>query len=134
MLCIRLASNWKLISELFFFSFLFFFCLFVVIAIDIDPCKVEMARHNATIYGVADRIEFIVGDYLLSDTLRADVVFLSPPWGGPGYSTNVRHRDSILFITISIITAFCLRFCVCCCRNPYSTWKRTCYPFLPLKS
>lgn len=57
-----------------------------VIAIDIDEKKIEMAKHNATIYGVADRIEFIVGDYFkLAKTLKADVVFLSPPWGGPQY-------------------------------------------------
>lgn len=68
---------------------MFFFC-FLVIAIDIDAKKIEMARHNAEIYGVADRIEFIVGDFLqLSDSLRADVVFLSPPWGGPDYVKNV---------------------------------------------
>lgn len=60
-----------------------------VIAIDIDPKKIEMAKHNAQIYGVADRIEFIVGDYFaLADTLHADVVFLSPPWGGPEYLHN----------------------------------------------
>ena len=34
-----------------------------VIAIDIDPVKVACAVRNAEIYGVADRIEFIVGDY-----------------------------------------------------------------------
>ena len=34
-----------------------------VIAIDIDPTKIELARLNAQIYGVADRIEFIVGDF-----------------------------------------------------------------------
>lgn len=57
-----------------------------VIAIDIDPIKLEMARHNAEVYGVADRIEFICGDFVkLSPTLLADVVFLSPPWGGPEY-------------------------------------------------
>lgn len=57
-----------------------------VIAIDIDQKKIEMAKHNATIYGVADRIEFIVGDYFaLAKRLKADVVFLSPPWGGPQY-------------------------------------------------
>lgn len=45
-----------------------------------------MAKHNAAIYGVADRIEFIVGDFLtLADSLKADVIFLSPPWGGPQY-------------------------------------------------
>ncbi|XP_026464687.1 trimethylguanosine synthase-like [Ctenocephalides felis] len=57
-----------------------------VIAIDIDPEKIRIAQHNAAVYGVADRIEFIVGDFLLlSDSLVADVVFLSPPWGGPQY-------------------------------------------------
>lgn len=45
-----------------------------------------MAKHNATVYGVNDRIEFIVGDYLhLCQSLKADVVFLSLPWGGPEY-------------------------------------------------
>ena len=34
-----------------------------VIAIDIDPAKIELARHNAAVYGVQDRIEFIVGDF-----------------------------------------------------------------------
>lgn len=57
-----------------------------VIAIDLDPSKVEMARHNATIYGVNEKIEFIVGDYLkLAEKLQADAVFLSPPWGGLEY-------------------------------------------------
>ncbi|KAI9554882.1 hypothetical protein GHT06_020159 [Daphnia sinensis] len=57
-----------------------------VIAIDIDPVKIELARHNAAVYGVADRIEFIVGDFFqLAPSLKADVVFLSPPWGGPKY-------------------------------------------------
>ena len=57
-----------------------------VIAIDICEEKIRSARHNAAVYGVEDRIEFIVGDYLkLAPTLKADVVFLSPPWGGPNY-------------------------------------------------
>lgn len=54
-----------------------------VIAIDIDPVRLNCARHNARIYGVEDRIEFICGDYMtLLPRLKADVVFLSPPWGG----------------------------------------------------
>lgn len=60
-----------------------------VIAIDIDPLKIEMAKHNAGVYGVADKIEFIVGNYMeLAGSLVADVVFLSPPWGGPEYLKN----------------------------------------------
>ncbi|XP_025203450.1 uncharacterized protein LOC112600441 [Melanaphis sacchari] len=60
-----------------------------VIAVDIDPIKIQLARHNAEIYGVADKIEFIVGDlFLIYPKLKADVVFMSPPWGGPEYSIN----------------------------------------------
>ncbi|KAB0796146.1 hypothetical protein PPYR_10207 [Photinus pyralis] len=57
-----------------------------VIAIDIDVNKINFAKHNAEIYKVADRIEFIVGDFFqLAKSLKGDVVFLSPPWGGPEY-------------------------------------------------
>ncbi|KAJ1966132.1 Trimethylguanosine synthase [Dipsacomyces acuminosporus] len=57
-----------------------------VIAIDIDPVRLEMARNNARVYGVDDRIEFILGDfYHLAPQIKADAVFLSPPWGGPDY-------------------------------------------------
>ena len=59
-----------------------------VIAIEIDAPRLQLARHNAAVYEVADRIEWIHGDFLsLAPHLKADVVFLSPPWGGPGYST-----------------------------------------------
>jgi methylase of polypeptide subunit release factors len=34
-----------------------------VIAIDIDPVKISCAKHNAKIYGVLDKIEFITGDF-----------------------------------------------------------------------
>ncbi|KAI5069249.1 hypothetical protein GOP47_0015550 [Adiantum capillus-veneris] len=64
-----------------------FACMnFNVIAIDIDPKRIEYARHNAEVYGVAHKIDFIVGDFFqLAPTLKGDVVFLSPPWGGPEY-------------------------------------------------
>ncbi|KAJ6664030.1 hypothetical protein lerEdw1_008984 [Lerista edwardsae] len=59
-----------------------------VIAIDIDPVKISLAHNNAEVYGVADQIEFICGDFMhLASSLKADVVFLSPPWGGPEYAT-----------------------------------------------
>lgn len=57
-----------------------------VIAIDIDPKKIDYAHHNAAIYGVEDRIDFISGDsFSVAPMLKADTVFLSPPWGGPDY-------------------------------------------------
>ena len=61
-----------------------------VIAIDIDPEKICLARNNARVYGVEDRIEFIVGDFfkVVPSLPAANVVFLSPPWGGPNYRTK----------------------------------------------
>ncbi|XP_048142807.1 trimethylguanosine synthase isoform X1 [Corvus hawaiiensis] len=59
-----------------------------VIAVDIDPEKLRLARHNAEVYGVAEHIDFLCGDFMaLAAGLRADAVFLSPPWGGPDYAT-----------------------------------------------
>lgn len=57
-----------------------------VIAVEIDPRKVEMAKNNAKVYGVDNHIDFIVGDFLqLAPYLKGNVAFLSPPWGGPSY-------------------------------------------------
>jgi trimethylguanosine synthase len=55
-----------------------------VIAIDMDPKKIAIAKHNAHVYGVSDRIEWLVGDafQILPSIKYADAVFLSPPWGG----------------------------------------------------
>nr|XP_046264693.1 trimethylguanosine synthase isoform X2 [Scatophagus argus] len=59
-----------------------------VLAIDINRKRLDLARHNAGVYGVTDRIDFLQGDFLhLAPQLRGDVVFLSPPWGGPDYLT-----------------------------------------------
>lgn len=75
--------------------------LLAVIAIDIDPVRLRLARHNALQYGVADRIEFICADFVeFAEAYgrraqraggkgedQIDVVFLSPPWGGTDYLT-----------------------------------------------
>lgn len=65
-----------------------------VIAIEKDPSVIACGQHNAEIYGVSDRITWINGDcfsYLSSssniDTSKT-VIFASPPWGGPGYSSD----------------------------------------------
>ncbi|CAN4115105.1 unnamed protein product [Withania somnifera] len=57
-----------------------------VIAIDVDPKRIDLAQCNAAIYGVRDQIDFIRGDsFVLAPKLKGDVVFMSPPWGGPDY-------------------------------------------------
>lgn len=72
-----------------------------VIALDISPVRLACAKRNAEIYGVADRITFILGDWVTwsKDYVKrkaagqvaaedeVEVVFLSPPWGGIDYQT-----------------------------------------------
>ena len=50
-----------------------------VIAVDVHPGRVELARHNAKVYGVADRIDFRVGDARAYQE-EGDLLFLDPPW------------------------------------------------------
>jgi trimethylguanosine synthase len=66
-----------------------------VIGIEKDASTIACAQHNAGIYGVADQITWINGDsfsYLANNLSSIDVsktvVFASPPWGGPGYTSD----------------------------------------------
>ncbi|KAH8104116.1 RNA cap guanine-N2 methyltransferase-domain-containing protein [Cristinia sonorae] len=76
-----------------------------VIALDTSPVRLAIARHNAVIYEVADRIEFILADYISfaqaylsqpssSQHRKIDVVFLSPPWGGPEYLSGLESATA----------------------------------------
>ncbi|KAI0447722.1 RNA cap guanine-N2 methyltransferase [Xylaria telfairii] len=75
-----------------------------VIAIELDASTLACAQNNAAIYGVADKITWVLGDSFkflellakspnqLTEDLRVDIatttIFASPPWGGPGYRTD----------------------------------------------
>ncbi|CAL9235833.1 unnamed protein product [Arabidopsis halleri] len=75
----------------------FFYRRSSVVAIDIDPVKVELAMNNAMVYGVANRVDFIIGDFIqLAPSLKGDVVFLSPPWGGPMYRDVESYKLDML--------------------------------------
>ncbi|KAF8635150.1 hypothetical protein AX15_000528 [Amanita polypyramis BW_CC] len=71
-----------------------------VIAIDNNPTRLALARHNAQIYGVTEHIEFVLADFISfagsyiapastsksnNAARKIDAIFLSPPWGGPSY-------------------------------------------------
>ncbi len=57
-----------------------------VIAIELNPERLEMAKNNAKIYGVYDKIEFILGDFFQeAPKYKTEGVFLDPLWGGPSY-------------------------------------------------
>jgi len=64
-----------------------------IFAIEKDPIALKCAKHNAEVYGVANKIFWIEGDCFEQIKKRFNtgmnekaVVFASPPWGGPGYS------------------------------------------------
>jgi trimethylguanosine synthase len=66
-----------------------------IIAIEKNPSVIACAQHNAGIYGVADQITWVNDDcfsYMSGISSSIDpaktVVFASPPWGGPGYTSD----------------------------------------------
>lgn len=66
-----------------------------VIAIDNSALRIENAKHNAAVYGVLDKIDFVLGDaftILPSMKGKVDAVFLSPPWGGPSYTKDEHFK------------------------------------------
>jgi len=76
-----------------------------VIALDTSPTRLALARHNAALHGLSARIEFVLADFrsfaarILNPTSAAlplarkiDVVFLSPPWGGPEYLSGAEYH------------------------------------------
>lgn len=56
-----------------------------VTAIERDRARLELARHNARVYGVEDRVTFVHGDALaILPSSTGDLLFLDPPWGDDG--------------------------------------------------
>ncbi|EGG13693.1 Putative PRIP-interacting protein [Cavenderia fasciculata] len=61
-----------------------------VLAVDLDPTKVQLAINNANVYRCVEKIDFINGNFMdvarsIQGITHVDVIFLSPPWGGPSY-------------------------------------------------
>jgi SAM-dependent methyltransferase len=53
-----------------------------VTAVERDPGRLALARHNARVYGVADRVRFVAGDAVAAAAATTcDLVFVDPPWG-----------------------------------------------------
>jgi hypothetical protein len=54
-------------------------------AVEMDKTRFEYLKHNMSIFNVTN-IEFYNDDYLkLYKTLKQDVIYIDPPWGGPEY-------------------------------------------------
>lgn len=69
-----------------------------VTAVELDRDRLALARHNARIYGVEDRITFVHGDARDHLGTEADLVFVDPPWGEVDriHCTDVPLLDALL--------------------------------------
>jgi trimethylguanosine synthase len=66
-----------------------------VIFAEIDHKRFEMAKHNAKICEVFDKISFNEGDFFeIGKTVNTDTVYIDTPWGGPHYRT--KYKNSLL--------------------------------------
>ena len=91
-----------------------------VYAIDIDKNKIDICKNNCNVYECENNIEFILDDYLnMKGKIKADFVFLSPPWGGLKYkNSNVysikkfMHPNIIDIIRVSLNVAKYILFYV----------------------
>lgn len=69
-----------------------------VYAIEKDRETLKCAKHNAELYGVADKITWFVGDCFellqnqLKDLAPYSVIFGSPPWGGE-LTLQLQHKQ-----------------------------------------
>ncbi|QNP95786.1 YALIA101S04e12596g1_1 [Yarrowia lipolytica] len=80
-----------------------------VICIDIEPESITCAKQNAWVYGVSEKIEFVVGDCL--EVLArpefqsiTDIIFGSPPWGGPSYKSHGGKFDLFVMEPLELRT------------------------------
>ena len=66
-----------------------------VYAIEKDEKRLRMARYNAKIYGVDEKIEFVLGDFFeKAPQMKTEGVFLDPSWGGPSYENLKKFKLS----------------------------------------
>ena len=97
------------------------------IAVELDPIRIEMLKTNAEIYGVLNNIQFIQGDFLevASQESPIEVVFMSPPWGGPDY---VKSKKYDLFAMITPAISQIMETCNKITQNVVLYLPRTAHP------
>lgn len=75
--------------------------LFKVYAVDIDPTKINYAKHNAKLYNVEKNIEFVESDYLeLNEKFQADIAFLAPDYTGSVHSLDLQTMVKPDFVQV----------------------------------
>lgn len=84
-----------------------------VIGVEISKEKIAFARNNADVYGVAQYIDFVRADVyefvpvLVDSGLLVNGIFLSPPWGGPDYTSEEIFNVSIYSRIVKLAREVC---------------------------
>lgn len=86
-----------------------------VSAIELSPERMEILKNNARVYGAEANTTFVLGDFFeAAPRIRADAVFLAPPWGGPTYKREVEFDPEALAggaMRLSDILRICFEKC-----------------------
>jgi predicted RNA methylase len=73
-------------------------------AVELDPLHMTMLKHNMNLLGLTSAIDFYPTNYLsVASSLRQDIIYLDPPWGGRDYKSNPRiglYNDKGEFVDI----------------------------------
>lgn len=81
-----------------------------VICCELHPKRLQMARHNAAIYGVEELIDFRLGDfYAVAQATDTEAVNLDPPWGGFAYKSKKHFTLADFSPDGTELLSFCLR-------------------------
>jgi predicted RNA methylase len=65
-----------------------------VLAVDRDSARLDMAAHNARLYGVEGAIDFIEGDAVaVAGSRDAELLFVDPPWGASWDRARTQAAD-----------------------------------------
>lgn len=78
-----------------------------VVAVDVDAGRLAMARHNARVYGVEDRVEWVCAEAaVVVAERRADLLVLDPPWGGRAYDRERVDLDDFGMDVAAVLARF----------------------------
>ena len=94
-------------------------------AVELSPQRAHMLSHNVSLLGpeVARRVTVHAGDYVRTMfTLRQDIVFFDPPWGGPGYLGASAPLDMFLGETNVADVAVALCSARASGSRPFAAW------------
>jgi len=63
-------------------------------AVELDDCHCDVIKNNIEVYGLTHKVKFICpNDYVKQAfKLKQDIIFLDPPWTGPGYKSIDKLR------------------------------------------